>query len=104
MSLGDAERHDTPNCEYARVCEGVLAPRARPSTTASSVLRKRPPRLPTFGKRSGGHLFLSRKFFGQSPRQIPRSRAVWTVSESSGTVFMTLTASSMRTGTMCGGW
>jgi hypothetical protein len=39
----------------------------------------------------------------QSPRQMPRSRAVWTVSESSGTVFMTAIASSMRTGTMWGG-
>jgi hypothetical protein len=40
----------------------------------------------------------------QSPIQIPRSRAVWMVSESRGTVFMTAIASSMRTGTMCGGW
>jgi hypothetical protein len=27
----DAERHDTSNCEYARVGEGVFDPRARPS-------------------------------------------------------------------------
>ncbi len=40
----------------------------------------------------------------QSPKQIPRSRAVCTVSESSGTVFMTAMASSIGTGTMWGGW
>jgi hypothetical protein len=39
----------------------------------------------------------------QSPRQMPRSRAVWTVSESSGTVFIVAIASSIGTGTMCGG-
>ena len=40
----------------------------------------------------------------QSPRLMPRSRAVWTVSESRGTVLVTAMASSMGTGTMWGGW
>jgi hypothetical protein len=115
MSLGDAERHDTPKCEYARVGEGEIAPFALTFELASSFssfcrsfcrsfFRKRPPRLPTLLERWGRHLFLATVFQPQSPRQIPRSRAVWTVSESSGTVFMSLMASVMRTGTICGGW
>ena len=35
---------------------------------------------------------------------MPVARAVCTVSESRGTVFMTAMASSINTGTMCGGW
>ena len=115
MSLGDAERHDTPKCEYARVCEGEIGAFVRTSARTSartsdmassfrSFFRNRPPRLPTLLERWGRHLFLVTIFPPQSPRQMPRSRAVWTVSESSGTVFMSLMASVMRTGTICGGW